>query len=404
MILFTAKAVVCLAERCGFFDRRKNPVPLTAVLSGFLFAASVARTKAESRADYRYEDYAEEGGRIHVATQGAYFDASLRPWLSLKGNYIHDVISGATPTGAPPIAGQTTVAKATIDDIRNAGFLEAGFQFANQTLTPQLAYSEESDYRSIGISLNDAIDFNDKNTTLLLGASHAFDEILPNPGESITRAQAKNNTDVLVGVTQLLGPATLAAMDLTIGYADGFLSDPYKRVLFDDFPYNPGQPFTVWPEKRPNHKLREVLFFSLNHSFEKANGALEATYRLHHDDFGVLAHTLSLQWNQKLGPHVILSPIFRYYRQTAASFYATHFPGDPTNPAMFPLPKFYSADYRLSALETFTYGVSLTVRVRDRVSIELSAKRYQMRGTDGVTAAHQYPTANVFSGGVTLCF
>src|SRR5262249_47237167 len=48
------------------------------------------RSKAEDRLDYRYEDYAEEGGRIHVRTHGAYAEVAAAPWLSLKGNYTHD--------------------------------------------------------------------------------------------------------------------------------------------------------------------------------------------------------------------------------------------------------------------------------------------------------------------------
>ena len=38
------------------------------------------------------------------------------------------------------------------------------------------------------------------------------------------------------------------------------------------------------------------------------------------------------------------------------------------------------------------------------LSLEMGYKRYEMFGTDGVTAADQYPTANVFTGGLTLWF
>lgn len=134
-------------------------------LSGLLDLASLTRTQAEDRVDYRYEDYAEEDGRIHVRTQGAYFDVELKPWLSLKGNYIHDAISGATPTGAPPLPGQSTVAMTTMDEIRNAGYLEPTFRIWNHSVSPQFAYSTESDYESVGISLNDAIDLNEKHVS-----------------------------------------------------------------------------------------------------------------------------------------------------------------------------------------------------------------------------------------------
>ncbi|HMJ88639.1 MAG TPA: DUF3570 domain-containing protein [Candidatus Acidoferrum sp.] len=384
---------------------KQRPARLTAslVLAGALHLTSLSRIRGEDRGDYRYEDYAEDGGRIHIQTHGVYFDAEVRPWISLKGNYIHDAISGATPTGAPPLPGRNKVEKVTIDDIRNAGFIEAGMKYRNHTFSPQIAYSEEHDYKSIGISLTHAIELNEKNTTVSWGLSHSADEVLPNDGATIRRNEDKNTTDFLLGLNQLLGPKTILTANLTLGYSEGYLSDPYKRVLFDDFPYTPGNPYTVFPEKRPDHKFRQVAYLSLQQYVDPLHGAAEVSYRFHHDDFGVLAHTVSAQWNQKIGKHVIVSPLFRYHTQSEADFYGTHFPGDPTVPGSR-LPDYYSADYRLSALESFTYGVSISARVHEHVSLEFSYKRYEMFGTDGATSSDQYPKAHVFTGGVTVWF
>ena len=387
-------------------------------LSGALHLASLSRTRGENRADYRYEDYAEEDGRIHVQTQGAYFSLAPSSWLTLQGNAIYDAISGATPTGAPYLPGTNAVNTAEMNDTRYAGFLEPTFKFDNWTLSPQFAYSEESDYRSIGVALNGSIDFNEKNTTLTWGASHSFDQVLPNEGELYYETDSpikspldKGDSSMLLGLVQLLGPATLLTLDLTLGYSDGYLSDPYKRVLFDNVPYNPGPdpdnpyPYTVWPERRPGHRFRQIGFVSLQHYVDKLSGAIEVTYRFYHDDFQVTGHTASAQWNQKLGKHLTLSPLFRFYTQNAASFYGTHFPGAPSDPSSpIPMPKNYSSDYRLSALVSYTYGVSLSARVQEHLSLELAYKRYEMYGTDGVTSSFQYPKANVFTGGFTLWF
>lgn len=397
--------------------RRYGKYPLASlVLTGTLYLAQPTRSRGEDRVDYRYEDYAEENGRIHVFTHGLYFDAALSSWMSLKGNYIYDSISGATPLGPPYLRGDNAVNTATIDDVRNAGFLEPTFKLGNHTLGVQGSYSLESDYESIGASVSDAIDFNDKNTTLLIGLAHSFDHILPNPGElyklgdPITHNLRKDDTSGMIGITQLLNPTTVLNADVTVGYSEGYLSDPYKRVLFDNFPYNPGPdpnnpyPFTVWPEKRPDHKLREVLFLSLNHNFEQINGAADLSYRFYNDDYGIIAHTAALQWNQKIGKYFIISPLFRFYTQTAADFYATHFSGDPDNQGVYPLPKNYSSDYRLSSMNSYTYGISISARVQEHLSLEFSYKRYEMYGTDGVTGSQQYPKANTFSGGFTLWF
>jgi hypothetical protein len=135
--------------------------------SSFAIACALpfARSFAEDRVDYRYEDYSEDGGRIHIQTHAALFSKEIRPWLNLRGSFVYDGISGATPIGAPPLPGETTVKKVNIDDIRRAGFIEPSFKIENHTLTPQFAISEESDYESLSASLSHSIDFNEKNTT-----------------------------------------------------------------------------------------------------------------------------------------------------------------------------------------------------------------------------------------------
>ena len=387
-------------------------------LGALLQVATLSRTRGEDRLDYRYEDYQEENNRIHVKTQGAYFDVGLNASTTLKGNFVSDAISGATPTGAPWLPGTNAVNTAQMNDHRYAGFLEPTFHIDHWSVSPQVSYSEEQDYRSLGIAVNTTRDFNEKNTTLAFGLAHSFDQVLPNEGElyyvtdgPITSPLKKADSSLLLGMTQLLGSQTVLTVNGTLGYEDGYLSDPYKRVLFDGVPYNPGPdpanpyPYTVWPERRPEHKFRQVAFVSLNHYFESVRGAVEATYRFYHDDFEVTASTAGILWNQHVGKYVLLSPLFRFYTQTAAYFYATHFPGDPSNPAYpIPIPNYYSADYRLSELVSYTYGLTLSAQVWQHLSLNLSYLRYEMFGKDGVTSPNQYPKANVLTGGFTVWF
>lgn len=417
-------------NRAGLIPALIQPKAIALAL-WLVLAANPGRTKAEDRVDYRFEDYQEEGGRIHIQTHGAYFDTELKPWLSVQGNFIYDSISGATPTGAPMLNGETSFAQtpfgtSSVGDIRRAGFLQAAIKTGNHTFSPQLSYSKESDYRSIGVSLGDAIDFNEKNTTLSVGISHSFDEVLPNEGESqwdglnpatgnfgpITSPLHKETTDILAGLTQLLGPDDEVGAFLTLGYSSGYLNDAYKQVYFDgngtDYFYaDTGSGlnyYTVFPENRPDHKFRQVLFLSYKHYFEKLNAGAELTYRLHHDSYDVTSHTVSLQWNQKIGKIFILSPLVRFSTQTAASFYNTHFPGDPLDQGTMPIPKYFSADYRLSAMDTFTYGVNLSAKVQQHFSLDFAYKRYEMYGRDSITFKGQYPKANVFTIGGTVWF
>jgi hypothetical protein len=136
----------------------------------------------------------------------------------------------------------------------------------------------------------------------------------------------------------------------------------------------------------------------------------------------VLAHTFGLAWYQNIGSRLVISPSFRYYVQSAAYFYHLTLPGEynPADPGSNPAPgtptdfdgnlqplnapKYYSADYRLSDMETFTLGFNIHFKVVEHVFIEGSYERYLMRGLDGVTPQDTYPSANIVTIGARLTF
>jgi hypothetical protein len=361
------------------------------------------RVKAEDRVDYKFENYQEEHGRIGIRTHGLFFATDLTSRVALRGNVLYDSISGATPTGAPPAPGSDQGRMVQIDDARKAGYLESTFKFDRHQFTPQFAYSTESDYESIGISGNYALELNQKNTTLNLGASHNFDRVIATPNTWIRETQDKDATQVLVGINQLLGPKTVLTGNLMFGYDQGYLADPYKGAAFEDFPYFPPFPYTLFPEKRPGHRSRQVASLSILQRLEKWDASVEGSYRFHHDDWGVNAHTFSVEWNQKIGSRVIFTPLLRYHHQSAADFYGVMFPGDPSL-SDEGVPANYSADYRLSNLHTFTYGAQVSFILKDQLFLDLGYKRYVMRGLDRVTPDSAYPKSNIFTVGLRLWF
>jgi hypothetical protein len=417
---------------CGNGSALAPTRPLACLLALLLRCVQPAR--AEDTVAYRYEDYQEEAGRVRVHTQTAYFETDLNPRVAVKGEFVYDAISGATPTGAPAPVGGSQVPLVDIKDTRYSGNLSSDFKSGRTTTTPGFAYSTESDYQSLGLSLNEAIDFNSRNTTLNVGIAHNYDSV---SGFFQQEARRKDSTDVLVGVNQLLGPHTYVTANLTLGYADGYLTDPYKGATFlFNYPisfYNPPDSFVV-PEQRPDHKFRQVALVGITQYIDPLNASVEATYRFHHDSWGIFSHTVELSWHQKLGKKLMISPLFRFYNQSAASFYAPSFVGDPAFPngatgseqsdggsilfnddPSFPgtgtstftvpaHPAYFSADYRLSQLNSFTYGVTASWRVHEHFSLEAGYKRYEMHGLDGLTSASAYPKAHIFTIGFGLWF
>lgn len=360
----------------------------------------VAFAEVPFGADYKFEFYAEEAGRTRVSTQAASVEAWLNESVSVKGDFIYDAISGATPLSGLPNEGSTQVPLVELRDTRRAGQLEFTWQGERQRLKPLFAYSLESDYESISPALNWEIDFNRRNTTLLLGVAANWDGIFAATLNG--RTEDKRTSDFLVGITQVLGPSTVISANLTLGMASGFLADPYKRVRFDLAPDG-----VLELERRPRHRSRQVIDLTLRQYVEPLQGNAEFGYRFYHDSFGIFGHTASGTWFQKMGKRWVVSPTVRYYRQTGAAFFATQFAGDPSNPFLtdeFPVPDAYSSDYRLSRLHTWTYGVGITVQVARHWHLNVAYKRYEMIGDDRMVASSNFPVANVYTLGLRLVF
>ncbi len=118
------------------------------------------------------------------------------------------------------------------------------------------------------------------------------------------------------------------------------------------------------------------------------------------------SHTFGLAWFQKIGSRFILRPHVRWYRQSASDFYYVSLDGTPIEPTPIPTGNapYYSADYRISALDGLTYGIKGIIELTDWMRIDLNAERYEMSGRDDQTSASAYPKATVLTAGVRVWF
>jgi len=386
--------------------------PKVFVLAAWLLVFTLPdRTRGEDHVDYRYEDYREKDDRIHVQTHGLLFETTLKQdLLEVKGELVYDALSGATPNGAAPPAkynydfgfpvpilgdtNKTTVPLSHMEDERIAFSVETPVTLGQHRVSPQFAYSDESDYTSYGAALSYSIELNEKNTTPTVGWSHTWDSVRDDRGQY----QDKSTDDFLVGVNQLLGPKTVVGLNLTYGLANGYLNDPYRFIVAANDPQLDADNPAGRPEQRPDDRQKFIMRASITQFITPCNASMEGAYRYYQDTWDISAHTVELAWYQKIGKHVILSPNFRYYYQTAADFYYEMLP-DSNNP-----PPYYSPDYRLSEMQTFTVGANLVVKATKWLSFDATYKRYIMEGLDGVTSQSAYPTANVFTIGARVFF
>jgi len=371
-------------------------LPMSLAFGGWQMA------NAQSQLDYRFEYYKEDDNRMTIETHSIHFEQQIIDSIMARGDLTYDGISGATPTGLVDPTGKPYMA--TLKDIRRAEGVELDAKLGNHTLTPAFTHSLESDYESYGVSLGDAVDFNDKNTTLKFGFSHNFDSALSSPTYYPPRVwKEKQSTEGIIGISQLLSPKAIFSTALTFGNDSGYLSDPYRFAAFE--PFGPGAEFAA-PDTRPSHRNKEVLYTSLTYFVVPAHASIEGSYRFYHDSYGILSHTLELSWHEWLGSHVIIEPRFRFSEQSAADFYTTGFPGpyvtDPNTGAYIPPSGIHSSDYRLSELYTLDYGLQATFVLDQNTRIIVGYHRYEMYGLDSSTPPAMYPKANVITIGFSL--
>ena len=151
----------------GQKGRRRMRRSLAAIVTGLVSWGPLERARAENQLSCRYQDYAEEDNRMHIETHSAYFEQQLTRAATTKVELVYDGISGSTPTGTYRISPTSGLIRTVeLRDVREAVNVELDGRLANHTITPGFAYSTESNYTSYGISLSDAMDFNQKNTTL----------------------------------------------------------------------------------------------------------------------------------------------------------------------------------------------------------------------------------------------
>jgi hypothetical protein len=408
------------------------------VLAGLLVVLPVKRSLAEERVDFTIGYYLEDHDRVEVWSPALLWETNVAKNTVLRLQGVYDVVSGASPTGAPmtrktkvitrtitttestqvvtgynTISGPTgvpttqtpvlgTVTKSTttttseivpygkrflpmqeFEDERLGLNLELEHRIGDWLAGASVAYGTESDYESLAGTLKVAREFNHKATVVNVNASFGRDWVL---APSVDGWLDKDVLEGLVSVVQVIDTKTLLTLAGTLGRTTGYLDDQYKFASVDD---------VIMHERRPDARDKRIAFLLLNRTFDSLHGSAELMYRFYNDSYGLDAHTLGLTWFQHIGKHLILAPSVRYYEQSAADFYAVKFTGKPD---------VFSSDYRLSKLSTITYGLKVVWKFNDAVQMTLGYDRYEMNGRDGTTPGEAYPRAHMFTAGFKLWY
>ena len=323
--------------------------------------------------------YKEGGGRVQAIEPVVNAALDLGNERTLTAGFVVDSLSGATPNGAAPAAvpqtfsspsgrGKTyttapyaTPLDHTFEDTRFA--VDLGYLFPlsqNGKLAVGLSGSKEYDFTSVGANTHYTLDLNQKNTTLSAGAAFEYDEVdpvghVPIPLTMMVDAvkdggssKTKNVKDLLLGVTQVLGPRGLLQFNYSLSLSNGYETDPYKILSVVNS--NAVPQYYVY-EKRPGTRTKNALFTEYKR-FVFARDVVDFSYRYFTDSWGIRSHTLDLAYRWNFSERKSLEPSVRFYTQNAADFYhAALFTGEDATV------DYASADPRLGAFNAWTGGL-----------------------------------------------
>jgi len=238
-----------------------------------------------------------------------------------------------------------------------------------------VGFSNEFDVNSFSTGLHYTISSKDENRQLGLKATAFYDVWkLIYPGEirnGIEYRYGNEETDYdkdarltstfTATWSQVLTRNLQFLVTTDVVYQNGILNSPFHRVYFNDG-YTVLNPDTNWmlvaktmrPEKLPRTRLKIPIGLRLNY-YLADRVTLRLYYRYYSDDFDIRSHTFSIEVPVKVNSWLSVYPMWRYYEQTAAKYFAP-FGEHPINTSWEPAEEFYTSDYDLSALINRKYG------------------------------------------------
>ena len=346
--------------------------------------------------------YREEGNRIKVTEPVAWMKTPIGEKWELAGSVTVDMISGASPIMLSNANGKPAqiFTGASITDRRkayDASLTRKLGELNENTVGVSFARSDEKDYESKAYGLNATMDFNERNTTVAFGLGRRNDRVMSVTDPSLDRA--RDASEYLIGVTQLIDRRTLVQSNLTVTRLSGYLSDPYK-LTFSLYRDGLRPTAILVKDLRPETRNQLAWLTRAKRALTEQGAVVAADYRFYRDDWGVRSHTLAGSWRQTLTEIWQLEGGLRYYSQSQADFYRQEI-------TQRPVPTFTSSDQRLGSFGALEPSIKVIAKLSDELSLDISYSRYMQRGNwklGGGAADFEPLNARLINAGIVYRF
>jgi hypothetical protein len=282
----------------------------------FLARTAAADVLPDDRADVFWSKYS--GGGMNITGESALVRKKITENFAVEANYFIDKVSGASVD----VLSQASVIK----DTRKQKTIGVEFLHDKTTYNASFITSVERDYISDTSHISLSQDMFGDLTTVTLGFSRTRDKVGENNGTAnkpiINWLGHADTRSYDGGVSQILTKNLIAGINFEVVADSGFLANPYRSVRFLD-PTTPklyGLASQVYPDTRTSTAVQTQAKYYLPY-----RAAVTGSYRFFRDTWGIIGHTVELDYTHPIGKVLILEARARYYRQNSATFYSDLF-------------------------------------------------------------------------------
>jgi hypothetical protein len=307
-------------------------------------APALAGVLPEDRADAMYHRY--EGGGITIQGPSVLIRKKVGDNFSFSYNYYEDLISSASidvKLSASPYKEQRTQHSASMDYLHGKSTYSVGF-----------INSDEPDYKSNTTYYSVSQDMFGDLTTVSMSYRRGWDKVF----RDIKVAGRIENDPAFhdiadhrgyaVGLTQILTRNLIFNFNYEAITDQGFLGSPYRKIRFVD-PTVAGKGFSLADQIYPRTRTSNAASGQLKY-FLPYRAAITGQYRYFTDTWGIVAHTVQVDYTHPAWKRWIFDGNLRFYHQNAANFYSDLFPRANYS-------NFMARDRELATFNSYTVGI-----------------------------------------------
>jgi len=211
-----------------------------------------------------------------------------------------------------------------------------------------VGYSKEFDYTSYNGNISFAKKTRDRNGEFTIKGQVYLDEVkLVKPIELRTGASgdhynslARNSYSGSLSYSQIINQRLQIMFLLDMIYQKGYLGLPFYRIYFNDN--------SEHIEHLPSTRFKLPIGFRANY-FLGDKFIIRTFYRYYQDDWGLRAHTASIEVPVKITPFFSVTPFYRFYHQQAVDYFAPYLAHKTTE-------QYYTSNYDLSTFNSHFIG------------------------------------------------